>query len=59
MNKINSEIILAIVFFTMAEVLMILGIIGRTPELYVLALVYAIPIIICYVSAKQKLKFPK
>jgi hypothetical protein len=55
MNK-NPKFILAVVFFTMAELLILLGIIGHQVELFFLAAIYAFPMWICYVSAKQKFK---
>jgi len=57
-QSINREVIMAIIFFTMAELMIVLGIIGQTFELFGLAAMYAIPIVICYISAKEKLKHP-
>lgn len=54
MNDINKEVILACVFFMMSELLIVLGMIGRVPELFLLAGLYAFPIWICYISAKHK-----
>jgi len=57
-KSINREFILATVFFTMAELMIVLGIIGQTFELFGLAAMYAIPIFICYISAREKFKHP-
>jgi hypothetical protein len=58
MNKINTkpEFICACVFFMMAELLILLGIIGHQIELFILAGIYAFPLWICYISANQKIK---
>jgi hypothetical protein len=58
MNK-NPEFFLIIAFFTMAEIMIVLGIIGKTYELFGLAALYAFPIWICFVSMNQKLKSGK
>jgi hypothetical protein len=55
MNK-NPEFFLIVAFFTMAETLIVLGIIGKTYELFGLAALYAFPIWICYISANSKIK---
>lgn len=52
----SKEIALSIVFFTMAEICILLGILGNNIELFFLAGLYAFPIWVCYVSANQKLK---
>jgi len=55
----SKEVALSIVFFTMAEIMILLGIIGHNTELFFLAALYAFPIWICYVSANQKFKHPQ
>lgn len=50
MNK--TEFILATVFLTMGEILIVLGIIGHQPDLFVLASIYLFPIWICYYSGR-------